>query len=73
MKIPELGIFYISNVLEVSAWRLCSFCLDLAAAKTPGVQRVRYAKPQFAATAMPSVTSRHDDHEELCVLVPYPG
>ena len=40
-----LEIFYISNVLEVSLMRLCGFWLDLAAAKTPDVQRVRYAKP----------------------------
>ena len=40
-------IFYISNVLEASLMRLCSFCPDLAAAKTPDVQRVRYAMPRF--------------------------
>ena len=42
-----LEIFYISNVFEVSLMRLRNFWLDLAAAKTPDVQRVRYAKPQF--------------------------
>lgn len=42
-----LEIFYISNMFEVSPRRLRSFWLDLAAAKTPDVQRVRYAKPQF--------------------------
>jgi len=30
-------------MFEVSLMRLCSFWLDLAAAKTPDVQRVRYA------------------------------
>ena len=53
-----LEIFYISNVFEVSLMRLHNFWLDLAAAKTPGVQRVRYAKPQSVATATLSVTSR---------------
>ncbi len=42
-----LGIFYISHMFEVSPRHLASFWLDLAAAKTPDVQRVRYAKPQF--------------------------
>ena len=42
-----LEIFDISNVFEVSLMRLRNFWLDLAAAKTPDVQRVRYAKPQF--------------------------
>ena len=42
-----LEIFTISNRFEMSARRLCSFWLDLAAAKPPDVQRVRYAKPQF--------------------------
>ncbi len=40
-------IFTISNRFEVSLMRLCNFWLDLAAAKTPEVQRVRYAKPRF--------------------------
>ncbi len=40
-------IFLISNRFEVSLMRLCSFWLDLAAAKTSDVQRVRYAKPRF--------------------------
>ena len=39
--------FYISNMFEASPKRFRSFWLDLAAAKTPDVQRVRYAKPQF--------------------------
>ena len=42
-----LEIFTISNRLEVSRRRLRSFWLDLATAKTPDVQRVRYAKPRF--------------------------
>jgi len=42
-----LEIFYTSNMLEVSPRRLRSFWLDLAGARTPDVQRVRYAKPQF--------------------------
>ncbi len=42
-----LEIFCISNGFDVSLMRLCSFWLDLAAAKTPDVQRVRYAKPRF--------------------------
>ena len=42
-----LEIFYLSNLLEASLMRLCSFWLDLAAAKTPDVQRVRYAKPRL--------------------------
>ena len=42
-----LDIFYISNMFEMSPRRLRSFWLDLAAAKTPDVQRVCYAKPQF--------------------------
>ncbi len=42
-----LEIFTISNMFEVSLMRLRNFWLDLAAAKTPDVQRVRYAKPQF--------------------------
>ncbi len=42
-----LEIFTISNVFEVSLMRFRNFWLDLAAAKTPDVQRVRYAKPQF--------------------------
>ncbi len=40
-----LQIFYISNMFEVSLMRLYNFWLDLAAAKPPAVQRVRYAKP----------------------------
>jgi len=42
-----LEIFYISNMFEVLPMRLRNFWLDLAAAKTPDVQRVRYAKPRF--------------------------
>ncbi len=42
-----LEIFTISNVFEVSPRRLRNFWLDLAAAKTPDVQRVRNTKPQF--------------------------
>ncbi len=42
-----LEILYISNMFEVSSMRLRSFWLDLAAAKPPDVQRVRYAKPQY--------------------------
>ncbi len=42
-------IFFISNVFEVSARRLRSFWLDLAAAKTPDVQRVRNANADLFA------------------------
>ena len=42
-----LEIVTISNRLEVSLIRQRNFWLDLAAAKTPDVQRVRYAKPRF--------------------------
>ena len=45
LKLSE--IFYISNRFEASLMRLCNFWLDLAAAKTRDVQRVRYAKPRF--------------------------
>ena len=45
--LKSLENFYISNVFEVSPRRLRNFWLDLAAAKTPDVQHVRYAKPQF--------------------------
>jgi len=45
--LKSFEIFFISNIFEVSLRRLRSFWLDLAAAKTPDVQRVRYAKPQF--------------------------
>ncbi len=47
VSVLKLEIFYISNVFEVSLMRFRNFWLDLAAAKTPDVQRVRYAKPQF--------------------------
>ena len=46
-----LEIFYISNVFEVSLMRLRNFWLDLAAAKTPDVQRVRYANADLFARA----------------------
>jgi len=46
-----LEIFYISNMFEMSARRLRSFWLDLAAAKTPDVQRVRYASADLFAQA----------------------
>jgi len=46
-----LEIFYISNMFEMSARRLRSFWLDLAAAKTPDVQRVRYANADLFAQA----------------------
>ena len=47
-----LEIFYISNMFEVSHRRLRSLWLDLAAAKTPDVQRVRYANAVlFCASA----------------------
>ena len=46
-----LEIFTISNRFEMSARRLCSFWLDLAAAKTPDVQRVRYANADLFAQA----------------------
>ena len=46
-----LEIFYISNRFEVSPRRLRSFWLDLAAAKTPDVQRVRYANADLFAQA----------------------
>ena len=46
-KLKLLEIFTISNMFVVSLMRLRNFWLDLAAAKTPDVQRVRYAKPQF--------------------------
>ena len=61
--------FLYSNVLEVSAWRLCIFCLDLAAAKTPGVQRVRHDNPQFAATALPWVPDRPASAPDLYVRI----
>ena len=46
-----LEIFYISNMFEMSARRLRSFWLDLAAAKTPDVQRVRYANADLFTQA----------------------
>ena len=46
-----LEIFYISNMFEVSPRRLRSFWLGLAAAKTPDVQRVRYANADLFAQA----------------------
>ena len=42
-----LEIFTISKLFEVSLMRLRNFWLGLAAAKTPDVQRVRYAGPRF--------------------------
>ncbi len=46
-----LEIFYTSNVFEVLLMRLRNFWLDLAAAKTPDVQRVRYANADLFAQA----------------------
>jgi len=46
-----LDIFYISNMFEMSPRRLRSFWLDLAAAKTPYVQRVRCANADLFAQA----------------------
>ena len=46
-----LEIFYISTRFEVSPRHLRSFWLDLAAAKTPDVQRVRYANADLFAQA----------------------
>ena len=46
-----LEISTISNVFEVSLMRLRNFWLDLAAAKTPDVQRVRYANADLFAQA----------------------
>ena len=44
-----LEIFTISNMFEVSLMRLRNFWLDLAAAKTPDVQRVRDANADLFA------------------------
>ncbi len=44
-----LEIVTISDRFEVSLMRLCSIWLDLAAAKTPDVQRVRYANEDLFA------------------------
>ena len=46
-----LEIFTISNRFEVSPRRLCNFWLDLATAKTPDVQRYRYANADPFAQA----------------------
>ena len=46
-----LEIFYTSNRFEVWLMRLCSFWLDLAAAETPDVQRVRYANEDLFTQA----------------------
>jgi len=46
-----LEIFTILNVFEVSLRRLRNFWLDLAAAKTPDVQRVRYTNEDLFAQA----------------------
>ncbi len=43
--------FYISNMFEASPKRFRSFWLDLAAARTPDVQRVRYANADLFAQA----------------------
>ena len=67
--------------------RLCNFWLDLAAAKTPDVQRVRYTNADLFAQAQTGPRFRrygyafgHEpvmtttiSHPELCVLVQYPG
>ncbi len=42
-RLSRDGIFYISNMFEVSLMRLRNFWLDLVAAKKPDVQRVRDA------------------------------
>jgi len=44
-----LEIFHISNRFELSLMHQCSFCLDLAAAKTPDLQRDRYANANLFA------------------------
>ena len=46
-----LEIFTISISFDVSLMRLCSFWLDLVAAKPPDVQRVRYANADLFAQA----------------------
>ncbi len=46
-----LEIFYISNMFEVLPMRLRNFWLDLAAAKTPDVQRVRCANEDLFTQA----------------------
>ena len=49
LKLRE--IFFISNMLEASPRRLCSFWLDLAVARTADVQRVRYANADLFGQA----------------------
>ena len=57
-----LEIFYISNMFEMSARRLCSFWLD----RPPSREMFSAFAMQSlnsVATATFSVSSRHDDHD----------
>ena len=71
-----LEIFTISNVFEVSPRRLRNFWLDLAAAKTPDVQRVRYANASLPSLRLRfrsrAVMTTTISHPKTCVLLQYP-